>query len=357
VCAALDALTLLTGFALMSLSAWGLVMHRQDARAQAAARRYLIWTLIAETLLIGGLALRVRQTEGELLLSTWQSTPADPLTLTLLLLSFGIKAGAWPLHHWLPWAHPAAPAPASALLSGLLIKTGIYGLWVTLSGAQEWLLVMYGLIAIGGVSFVIGIIHGLRAQHLKTVLAYSSISQMGLHLVWLGVLLPMQGFSAALWLGWVMLHHGCAKAALFLLAGEAQRSGWRRIMWVGWVPVFALIGLPWTSGGILKIELKAISQDQGLSWLFILISLSAIGTVWLMWHFWRLLRATVRPSQVQQQPTSSLPWLVLSLLGLIWPWLWIQQANLSISALDQWHLTWPILMAIAIGVGVLRRRS
>lgn len=180
---------------------------------------------------------------------------------------------------------------------------------------------------------------------------------MGLHLVWLGVLLPMQGFSAALWLGWVMLHHGCAKAALFLLAGEAQRSGWRRIMWVGWVPIFALIGLPWTSGGILKIELKAISQDQGLSWLFILISLSAIGTVWLMWHFWRLLRATVRPSQVQQQPTSILPWLVLSLLGLIWPWLWIQQANLSISALDQWHLTWPILMAIAIGVGVLRRRS
>jgi hypothetical protein len=179
---------------------------------------------------------------------------------------------------------------------------------------------------------------------------------MGMHLVWLGLLMPMASVNGSLWLGWMMLHHGSAKAALFILAGDVQRHGWRRIMLVGLVPMMALVGLPWTSGGLLKHQLKTVSHDQGLIWVSGFLMVSAIATLWLMWHVWTLLRVQVRSLQPASIHTT-LPWVILSLLGLIWPWQWLHEADLSLTWLNHWNLLWPALLGALLWLLFHHRRT
>src|SRR5690606_6679290 len=113
------------GFTLMSLSAYGLVVHLRGPAPRQAGRLYLQLAVLGEMLLYAGILLRIHEAGGALKLSDWHSAPTSPLTATLLLVGFGIKAGFWPLHVWLPLAHPAAPAAASAVLSGAMLKAGI----------------------------------------------------------------------------------------------------------------------------------------------------------------------------------------------------------------------------------------
>src|SRR5690606_31512805 len=113
---------------------------------------------------------------------------------TLLLTGFAVKIGVVPLHIWLPLAHPVAPVPASAILSGVLVKAGLLGALRTVpeeafgsSGATTVLL------ALGLVTALYGVVAGLGQARLKTVLAYSTVSQMGLLFVALALALPPGG--------------------------------------------------------------------------------------------------------------------------------------------------------------------
>lgn len=117
-----DYFAFITFYTLMSLSSYGLVIFTLRKDAKTAARSYIRWAILAELLLFAGFSL----------LSQWQLDSSNiglqPVSQILLLIGFGIKLGMFGLHFWLPLAHPAAPVPASAVLSGVMVKAGLIGI-------------------------------------------------------------------------------------------------------------------------------------------------------------------------------------------------------------------------------------
>jgi hydrogenase-4 component B len=157
----------------------------------------------------------------------------------LALLGFGSKAGLVPLHVWLPLAHPAAPSHVSALMSGVMIKMGVYGLLrVTLDllgGGPAW----WGgvILAVGAVSALLGVLYALMEQDLKRLLAYSSVENVGIIFLGLGAGLMFQsyGLTPLALVGFVgglyhTLNHACFKGLLFLGSGAVLHATHTRNM-------------------------------------------------------------------------------------------------------------------------------
>jgi hydrogenase-4 component B len=172
------------------------------------------------------------------------------------LFGFGLKAGMMPLHVWLPSAHANAPSHVSALLSGVVLKTGIYGLLRILSFFADVPLWWGALIlSLGAISGIIGVAFAIGQHDLKRLLAYHSIENIGIILMGVGVALVGQstGNSAMMLLGMAgaLLHvvnHATFKALLFLGAGSViHATGTREIDVLGGL----LRRLPWTSGFFL----------------------------------------------------------------------------------------------------------
>jgi len=164
---------------------------------------------------------------------------ATALAFALFLVGFGIKMGMWPFgQFWLPDAHPAAPSPVSAMLSGVMIKTGVYGLmryflWLAPpAGQADYPLAKWGLVValLGTITLFTGTMQALKQEQSKRLLAFHSIGQIGYILLGTGVcmsLLPVVGPNAAalaaVGLFGALLHvlnHGLFKALLFLNAGS-----------------------------------------------------------------------------------------------------------------------------------------
>ncbi len=150
----------------------------------------------------------------------------------LALAGFGLKAGFFPLHVWLPLAHPAAPSHVSAIMSGIMIKMGIYGLLrvlLALGPCQVWWGV--ALLALGAVSGVLGVLYALGQHDLKRLLAYHSVENIGIILLGLGlgVLGMAVGAPALAFLGFAggllhVLNHALFKGLLFLGAGAVIKA-------------------------------------------------------------------------------------------------------------------------------------
>ena len=173
------------------------------------------------------------------------------------LVGMGTKAGAIPLHAWLPRAHPIAPAPVSALMSGVMIKVAVYALirvLVEWDGAPQ---VSIGIVvlAIGSLSAVGGVVYALFQHDVKRLLALHSIENVGIILLGLGACLVLRARGADSWaalaLAAALLHtlnHAVFKALLFLAAGAFERA-------VGSLELDRLGGLlrrmPWTGGAFL----------------------------------------------------------------------------------------------------------
>jgi formate hydrogenlyase subunit 3/multisubunit Na+/H+ antiporter MnhD subunit len=189
----------------------------------------------------------------------------------LALVGFGSKAGLVPLHVWLPRAHPAAPSHVSALMSGAMIKLGVYGLLRVgldlLGGGPTWWGVV--LIALGAGSAVLGVLYALMEDDLKRLLAYSSVENMGLITLGVGAGFLFQSLAmpraAAVALAAALFHalnHGAFKGLLFLGAGsvlhatgtrDMNRHGGliRRMRWTApcfLVGALAISGLPPLNG-------------------------------------------------------------------------------------------------------------
>jgi hydrogenase-4 component B len=159
----------------------------------------------------------------------------------LLFFGFGVKAGIIPLHIWLPAAHPVAPSNVSALMSGIVIKTGIYGMARVFFDFYGDLPVWAGMLVLvaGVVSALLGVLYALMEHDLKRLLAYHSIENIGIILMGFGSALLFRSFGhpqlAALALVAGLFHtlnHGVFKCLLFLGAGSvlqgAGRETWRR---------------------------------------------------------------------------------------------------------------------------------
>ncbi len=294
-------------FALMTFAGYGLVIHTRSPEALRAGRIYLIMAVIGEGLIIAGLLLAASRLASPLmpllaeLPGAIAGSPQRDLTIGLLLAGFGVKAGLPLLHMWLPLAHPVAPIPASAVLSGAMIKAGLLGWMQTLPlglvalGHWSTALIGAGLFAAIGAALI-----GINQAKPKTVLAYSSVSQMGLMTVGIGIgfgapeIWPLMAGAITLY----ALHHGLAKGALFLgsgLAGPLANPLASGLLWLSLaLPAMSLAGLMF-SGAAAKNALKSVIDAAGpvAAWwtlLPTLLGVAAIGTTLLMARWLHLLR-------------------------------------------------------------------
>lgn len=323
-----DVLGFYLGFVTLSLASWGLVIHTRTAHARAAGRVYLTLALLGEAALLGGLVVGVHLA-GSLAIADVQSAlataPAAPPAVGLMVTGFGIKAGMVPLHIWLPLAHPAAPAPASAVLSGAIVKTGLVGLLVFLpAGAAAGLLV-----SLGAAGAVLGALWALTQSQPKAILAYSTVSQMGLMLMLVGAADPSGGRPGGAAAD-LALHHGLAKGALFLLVAAMTTAA--RPAQRGTVAVLAaccalsLIGAPLTGGALPKAAARAALPEA----LALIVTLTTVTTTmamgWFMWRLWQVApaRDTARhagSSVARLWPARLIPPALACLGALVVPWL------------------------------------
>lgn len=232
--------TLFVFFELMSLGSYVLVVHKEDALSLSAGKKYLFMSIAGGLALLMGIfmifyytgSLEIKSLTQELAHLGW----VRYLISFFFFLGFGVKAGMIPLHIWLPEAHPVAPSPASALLSGIMIKVGVYGFIRTInsifspsyhllfSGQADWSLSQnlgYTLILFGAITMFGGAFLALFQENMKKILAYSSVSQIGYILMGVGVAGYM-GSYGFIGLGAALYHvmsHAFFKGSLFMVAG------------------------------------------------------------------------------------------------------------------------------------------
>ena len=233
---AADAITFLMAWEMMTVAAFLVVTYEHHrAEVRSAGLLYLVLTHAGTTCLLAFFALLWRSS-GSARFASMALHPALPagsaVTLfALAAIGFGCKAGAWPFHVWLPAAHPVAPSHVSALMSGIVIKTGIYGLLraLLLIGPLPVGCGM-ALLGAGAASALLGVLSALAQHELKRLLAYHSIENIGIILMGAGV--GLLGIStghpavAALGFAGALLHvtnHALFKSLLFLAAGAVGK--------------------------------------------------------------------------------------------------------------------------------------
>jgi formate hydrogenlyase subunit 3/multisubunit Na+/H+ antiporter MnhD subunit len=282
----------------------------------------------------------------------------------LLWLGFGVKAGVIGLHLWLPLAHPVAPTPASAVLSGVMIKAGLVGWLSTLplgiAGIDE---AFQGLgramLAAGLIGAFAAALLGAAQRHPKAVLAYSSVSQMGMlaALVALGLLQPDSWPALSALVLVFAAHHGLSKGALFFGVGISEQPP-RLPPWLLWtlliLPALSLAGAL-GSGLIAKWGTKKALETAGEEDLAVWLSLAAVGTTLLMartlWRQWRPWSQHAPMPAADRRLLAPMPlaWLLSVFAALSLPlwssWLVDGLASPPLSALPD--LLWPL------GLGVL----
>ena len=325
-----DAVAFYLFFTLMSLSSWGLVIHYRTPEAWHAGKLYLILAVLGEMALFAGLVMAIHQAGATSLTAIAAARP-EGLGLALLVIGLGLKAGMLPLHFWLPLAHPAAPVPASAVLSGAMIKAGLLG-WLRVLPLDAAGHAPLGdiLVLLGLAAAFFGALAGVLQRRPKTILAYSSISQMGLMTTGVGLALLLP--AAREWLiaavAVYALHHGLAKGALFLSVGLVDRlppQAWQRfgLLALLVLPALALAGLPWTSGAVAKVLLKAPLYTAELAgWrahVETALALAAVGTTLLMLRFLFRLRGQMAVGTTPPETTRWLPWALLAAMSLALP--------------------------------------
>ncbi len=221
-----DMITLFTFFEIMSFTSFVLVVHEQHKEAIEAGKLYIYMSVFGGLLILMGLFMlqhRAGTLEIQELYNILSGMGNERYSIYLLItLGFSVKAGMLPFHIWLPEAHPAAPSPASAILSGILLKTGIYGIiltsYVFLGGDR----IISHLIAVLGVlTMVAGALQALKGNNLKRMLAYSSVSQMGYVILSIGIAMAMgnEGWVSYAGAVYQAVNHGLYEAMLFLAAG------------------------------------------------------------------------------------------------------------------------------------------
>jgi hydrogenase-4 component B len=240
-----NAFFFLIAWELMALSAYCLVSfeHEQTETRNAGVLYFIMSHLGTGCLIVGFLLLF--QVTGEYgfagfhHLGERMSPGKQAATFLLFLAGFGVKAGFVPLHIWLPAAHPVAPSNVSALLSGVLIKTGIYGLTRVLFDFMGTPPMWWGvtILTVGTISAVLGVLYALMQHDLKTLLAYHSIENIGIILMGLGAALMFSATAhpalatLALIAGlYHTINHATFKALLFLGAGAVLHSTHTRDM-------------------------------------------------------------------------------------------------------------------------------
>lgn len=270
-----DLFTTFVFFEIMSFASWVMVIHTEKSDAMKAAETYLAVAVIGGLVTLMGIFMLYHQLGTLEINSLYDAASAAENKAwlwgagLLTLVGFAAKAGSFPLHIWLPTAHPAAPAPASAVLSGVIIKTGVFGILVLSTQVfrydYRWGMLM---LALGVITMVLGAVLAVFSVDLKRTFACSSVSQIGFILT--GIAMQcLLGHHNALAVDGTLLHivnHASVKLILFPAAGVIyctthtfdfnQIRGFGKgkplLMLVMGVPMASLAGVPGLNGYVSK---------------------------------------------------------------------------------------------------------
>ncbi|NWG31596.1 MAG: hydrogenase 4 subunit B [Rhodocyclaceae bacterium] len=300
-----DAYAFMVAWETMALSSFFLVTT--DHRHEEIRRAGYLYLLVAH---VGAIAILLSfgvmtGGAGDYTFAGMRAQHLSPfwgsVAFLLALFGFGAKAGLLPVHVWLPEAHPAAPSPVSALMSGVMLKTAIYGLLrvsLDLVGTTLW---WWGVVALaaGLLTALFGVLYATVQSDMKRLLAYSSIENIGLLVVGIGLTLLFHSYEmealAALSLTAVLYHclaHAGFKSLLFLCTGSVLHATSQRSLgklggligpmpWVAWLALGGVIagaGLPPLSGFVSEwLLLQAFLFSPGLphSWLNMIVPAAA----------------------------------------------------------------------------------
>lgn len=319
-----DLFNLYVTLELLGLAAVGLVTLAGGAAPLAAGMRYLLAALLGSLAYLMGVAL-LYGAHGTLALSLLSGliVPGPAAWLALVLMAFGlaIKTALFPLHFWLPPAHGGASTPASALLSGLVIKASFYlllRLWFELFAPITTFAAAQALGWLGAAAIVWGSAAALASRRLKMLVAYSTVAQIG----YLFLLFPLAtavppSAAASAWDGGVYqaLSHAFAKAAMFLAAGSMVlamgRDEIERLNGVSArlpLSLFAfgiagvsLMGLPPSGGFVAKwLLLEAALASEQWWWIVVMI----VGGLLTAAYVFRALRQAFRPARGGPPPRA-----------------------------------------------------
>ncbi len=300
-----DAYAFMVAWESMALSSFFLVTtNHQHAEIRRAGFLYLLIAHVGAIAILLSFGVMTANS-GDFTFAGMRAQQLSPfwasVAFLLALAGFGAKAGLVPLHVWLPEAHPAAPSPVSALMSGVMLKTAIYGLLRVSFDLLHTTLWWWGVVAlaVGLVTALFGVLYATVQSDMKRLLAYSSIENIGLLAVGTGLALIFHSYRmeslAALALTAVFYHclaHAGFKSLLFLCTGSVlhatkERSLGKlgglihRMPWVAWlalVGVIASAGLPPLSGFVSEwLLLQSFLFSPGLphSWLNMVVPVAA----------------------------------------------------------------------------------
>jgi formate hydrogenlyase subunit 3/multisubunit Na+/H+ antiporter MnhD subunit len=357
---AADLLTFYLVYALVSVPAYYLVAHDEEPASIRAGAVYMAFALLGEAvLLIAFVMLAAGEPNGSVQIrEVVAALPASPwrdATLALIILGFGMKIALVPLHGWMPLTYTAAPIPAAAVLSGAGVKAGVIGLirFLPLGAAfPSW---GEALVWIGFISAFYGVAIGVTQRDPKTMLAYSSISQMGVIAAAFGMALASADRGAATNVAFYAANHVLVKAALFLTVGAvAALDGRDRVLAliVAALLGLSLAGLPLTGGALAKLAVKDLFGDGAAG---VASQLSAAATTALMLVFVMRLARLPAAERVGASRGRVRSWAALAVAALLVPWLMFTAIGSPVEAFEPaklWDSIWPMLIGAALAAGL-----
>lgn len=306
-----DAVLFLIVWEIMALSAWfAASVESEKEEVRKAGWVYLVATHIGTLTLLAMFALWHKAT-GSFSLDLTDSVPMGTagLIFSLAVIGFGFKAGLMPLHVWLPGAHANAPSHVSAVMSGVMLKMGVYGIIRMASlfvSCEPWWGAM--LLAVGCVSALFGIAFAIGQRDIKRILAYSSIENVGIIAMGVGVALLGKAYGSPvlviLGLGGALFHvwnHGLFKSLLFLGSGAIIHAAGTR-------DIEALGGLA------KKMPITAFLFTVGAVAISALPPLNGFAGEWLIYLG---MFKTLSVSAGSSMPLAAISAVVLSMVGAL----------------------------------------
>lgn len=350
-------------FALASLPAWGLIAHDDNAEVWRAGAVYIAFTVLSEAFLLMGFILLAAgeplgSTEIHDVMAALPQSPWRDAALALTAMGFVLKIGLVPMHGWMPLSYAAAPIPAAAVLSGAGVKAGVIGFLRFLPFDSAMPIAGEILVVLGFFSAFYGVAIGLLQSRPASVLAYSSISQMGVIAAVLGMGLAAGDDVVAIAGASYASHHVLAKGALFLALGVVALTPASRIaptLFLAALVALGLGGLPLTGGALAKL---AIKEPLGDGTAGTLADLSAAATTLLMVHFLARLARSAATEPPGVPLGFRLSWRLVALAALFVPWLLYLASGGTVQAVvfvdALWDAAWPVVIGGLLGFAWLR---